>query len=385
MTGITHQKGDTVLATYAYTLDALGNRSQLVETVYGDTPTTTTSSWQYDNLGRLISETVNGQVITHEYDAVSNRIKQIQNGQVTNYSYDVNDRLVSETGARTASYTYDNQGNTLTQTVNGTPNKYSYNARDELIQADDVTFGYDIDGIRNSKSKNGVTIDYITDKNRDYAQVILEKQNNVPVASYSYGDDLISQHVNGATSYYGYDGLGSTKFLTDTTGKITDSYQYNAYGEVTSKTGNTDNNYLYAGEQFDRSLNQYYLRARYYNQDVGRFTQQDTWQGRANSPITLNKYLYANGNPVMNIDPSGNFSLGSFSASMNGYATLATMSYRSVSIGRTVISTATKPLINATVANQAVSATLAGLIFNTAVNYCNTPLTTKKQHDKTKT
>ena len=83
--------------------------------------------------------------------------------------------------------------------------------------------------------------------------MVLEKQNNVPVASYSYGDDLISQNVNGNTSYYGYDGLGSTKFLTDTTGKVTDSYQYNAYGEVTSKTGNTDNNYLYAGEQFDRS------------------------------------------------------------------------------------------------------------------------------------
>lgn len=58
LTGITHQKGDTVLATYAYTLDPLGNRSQLVETIYNDTPTTTTSSWQYDNLGRLISETV---------------------------------------------------------------------------------------------------------------------------------------------------------------------------------------------------------------------------------------------------------------------------------------------------------------------------------------
>lgn len=370
LTGITHQRGDTVLATYAYTLDALGNRSQLVETVYGDTPVTTTSTWQYDNLGRLISETVNGQVTTHEYDAVSNRIKQTQNGQVTSYSYDVNDRLISETGARTASYNYDNQGNTLTQTVNGTLNKYSYNAKDELIQADDVAFGYDIDGIRNAKSKNGVTIDYITDKNRDYAQVIVEKQNNFPVASYSYGDDLISQNVNGNTSFYGYDGLGSTKFLTDTTGKVTDSYQYNAYGEVTSKTGNTDNNYLYAGEQFDRSLNQYYLRARYYNQGIGRFTQMDTWQGRANSPITLNKYLYANSNPVMNIDPSGNFSLGEFGATMNGYATLATMSYRSVSIGRTVIGTATKPLINATVANHAVSATLAGLIYNTAKNYC---------------
>lgn len=119
---------------------------------------------------------------------------------------------------------------------------------------------------------------------------------------------MISQEVNGIISYYGYDGLGSTKFLTNQNGLISDTYQYNAYGEVTSKTGNTDNNYLYAGEQFDRSLNQYYLRARYYNQGVGRFTQMDTWQGRANSPITLNKYEDAR--PTYYTDPSGYMSLG---------------------------------------------------------------------------
>lgn len=247
---------------------------------------------------------------------------------------------------------------------------YSYNVRNELVQTDDVNFGYDIDGIRNSKAKNGVTVDYITDKNRDYAQVILEKQNNTPVASYSYGDDLISQNVNGTTSYFGYDGLGSTKFLTNQVGQITDSYQYDAYGEITDKTGNTDNIYLYTGEQFDRSLNQYYPRARYYDQGVGRFTQMDSWQGIASNPTTLNKYLYANANPIMNIDPTGNFSLGGMMSGLNGFATLSSMSYRTVSIGRTVLGAVTGPIISSTATSHVSSGALASLIAVTAVNYC---------------
>lgn len=145
---------------------------------------------------------------------------------------------------------------------------------------------------------------------------------------------MISQQVNGSISYYGYDGLGSTKFLTNQNGLISDTYQYNAYGEVTSKTGNTDNNYLYAGEQFDRSLNQYYLRARYYNQGVGRFTQMDSWQGRVNSPITLNKYLYANANPTYYTDPSGYVGLGDFSVAQSMMSNLISRGvnfYRAVS------------------------------------------------------
>lgn len=324
LTQMEHSKDNTVLARYSYTLDLQGKRTQLVEEVFGANPKTTTSTWAYDDLGRLVSETVDGSTTTHEYDAVSNRVKQIKDGVVTNYIYDVNDRLTEETGARTASYTYDKQGNTLTQTVDGVTTNYSYNAKHELVQANDVSFNYDIDGVRSSKTKDDTTISYTTDKNRDYAQVVLEKQNNQTVAAYTYGDDLISQNVAGGTSYFGYDGLGSTKFLTNDSGAITDTYQYDAYGEITSKTGTTDNNYLYTGEQYDRSLNQYYLRARYYNQGVGRFTQMDTWQGKDCTPVTLNKYTYGNASPTYFVDPSGHFGLAGFSIAMNIQSSMRT-------------------------------------------------------------
>ena len=73
-----------------------------------------------------------------------------------------------------------------------------------------------------------------------------------------------------------------------------------------NQDGATDTDYLYTGEQFDENLDQYYLRARYYDQAVGRFASMDTWKGRMQDPVTLNKYLYAANDPILYIDPTGN-------------------------------------------------------------------------------
>jgi RHS repeat-associated protein len=86
---------------------------------------------------------------------------------------------------------------------------------------------------------------------------------------------------------------------------------------VLGQTGTIENSYLFAGEQFDASLDQYYLRARYYDPSSGRFTQQDTWMGRNHDPITLHKYLYANVDPANVIDPSGQFGLASLGSTLN--------------------------------------------------------------------
>jgi RHS repeat-associated protein len=60
-----------------------------------------------------------------------------------------------------------------------------------------------------------------------------------------------------------------------------------------------------SGEQFDPDLGLYYLRARYYNPATGRFLSRDPLDGNAIDPASLHKYLYANGDPVNRIDPSG--------------------------------------------------------------------------------
>jgi len=64
---------------------------------------------------------------------------------------------------------------------------------------------------------------------------------------------------------------------------------------------------LYRGEQYDSDLGLYYLRARYYNPNTGRFMSRDPLDGNAIDPKTLHKYLYAGGDPVDKIDPRGEY------------------------------------------------------------------------------
>jgi RHS repeat-associated protein len=115
---------------------------------------------------------------------------------------------------------------------------------------------------------------------------------------------------NWVSSFYGLDGHGSVRFLTDTTGAITDTYTFDAFGNLIASTGSTPNNYLYAGEQLDPSLGFYYLRARYMNPSSGRFWTLDTYEGSRYDSASLHKYLYASANPNNNTDPSGKSVIG---------------------------------------------------------------------------
>jgi len=101
----------------------------------------------------------------------------------------------------------------------------------------------------------------------------------------------------------------SVRALTDTTSTVTDTYDYDAFGNLIHSTGTTYNNYLFAGEQFDPDLNLYYNRARYLNVSTGRFWSMDTFEGRDKSPLSLHKYLYASGDSVNRADPTGQFDL----------------------------------------------------------------------------
>ena len=94
-------------------------------------------------------------------------------------------------------------------------------------------------------------------------------------------------------SFYGYDGSGSVRYLSDTSGAVTDTFTYDAFGTLISRTGATPNDYLYAGEQFDLDLGLYYLRARYMDPNIGPSRTADTFEGVQFDPISLHKYLYA--------------------------------------------------------------------------------------------
>lgn len=343
-----------MISHYAYKLDNTGRRTVVTE------HTGRTTAYCHDELYRLKAETVfdtataltegcltpaqrTGASYTadYQYDWVGNRTYETVDGVQTAYSYDDNDRLLHTGGTV---YGYDNNGNTISETLDGDTTTFQYNGKNQLVSTNKfgaiTSFTYNSNGIRTSKTEGGVITRFIVDENRDYAQVLEEIQNNAVQVRYSYGHDLISQQRNGAKSFYHYDGLGSTRGLSDSSGVITDTYDYEAFGELLNQTGDTENSYLFTGEQFDSGLNQYYLRARYYNQAIGRFTQMDSWMGNNHDPVTLHKYAYGNADPVTYTDPTGNFGLASFGVASNIRMTLTNIQ---IDIGFSLLDAALDP------------------------------------------
>ena len=306
---LVHQDSqDATLASFDYTLSPTGERTKVTER-------TKTTTYTYDALGRLTTETIedskNGDyTASYTYDGVGNRVQSIIDGVTTQYTYDENDRLTQQGGA---TYTYDDNGNTLTQTLDTNTTSYTYNSKNQLTEQTSPTqtirYSYDSNGIRTSKTVNDVTTQYLVDSNQPYAQVLQEREEGEVTVSYTYGSDLISQTRQDKTTTYHYDGLGSARFLSDESGMFTDSYDYEAFGKLLSKEGNTTNHYKFTGEQLDEETQNYYLRARYYAPTTGRFTQMDSYMGSSADPISLHKYLYANANPTMYTDPTGHFGM----------------------------------------------------------------------------
>jgi len=291
------------ISNYAYTLGLAGNRLTVAEL------SGRSVAYGYDSLYRLTSETVtadphnNNGAASYTYDSVGNRKTfntTIPPAGGNIYTYDADDRLGSDQ--------YDADGNTINS--GGIANTYDF--ENHLTTHGGVTVVYDGDGNRVSETVGGVTTNYLVDtvNPTDYAQVVDELQSGAITRTYSYGLERISetQSISGTStaSFYGYDGHGSVRQLTNSTGAVTDTYDYDALGNLINSTGSTPNNYLFAGEQYDPALSLYYNRARYLNTTTGRFWTMDTHESFGGDPRELHKYLYASDDPINRLDPSGN-------------------------------------------------------------------------------
>ena len=118
--------------------------------------------------------------------------------------------------------------------------------------------------------------------------------------SYQLGAGIEAFQRNKRTFYYHQDEQLNTALITNRNGEIKNQYQYDAFGNGLEAVEEFLNRIRYTGQQYDQQIEQYYLRARYYKPTVGRFTQEDVYQGDG-----LNLYAYCRNNPVMYYDPSG--------------------------------------------------------------------------------
>lgn len=314
LTSVAHRAADgALLESFAYSLAPSGRRDGVIEA------DGSMVAYSYDALDRLTREVRTGAVpygIQYEYDLASNRTRMVDGGTVTHYTYDINDRLLT---AGDFTFTYDANGNTMSMSDGVSTLSYGWDVHNRLASVSDgaavTTYGYDADGNRVLQSGPGGEIAYLIDalNGTGYAQVLEERDSaNGLLAHYTYGADLHTSKRGGETRTLLYDGGLNTRLLAEN-GAVSDRYTYDAFGNLRGAAGNTANSYRFAGEHFDSAVGSTYLRARWYQPQTGRFLSRDPFGGFATDPLSQHKYLYAHATPVNANDPSGHFTLMSFS------------------------------------------------------------------------
>ena len=281
-------------------------------------------------MGRLVSESeVNGNIsnnISYEYDDYSNRSQMTVSGEedyVTTYNYSSNGHYTGllqkeskKTGdvVRDTVYTYDANGNQLTKNdPDDGLQTNTYDGLNELIGVQNgemtASYTYGYDGLRRTKTVNGKTTTHVYDGQ----ELMVDIGKSVYEADvYVRGTGLISSRAfyNGMTSdetYYLQNAHGDVVNLTSETGDKTKTYRYDAFGVEKNSDENDENPFRFSGEYFDKETGTIYLRARYYDPEIGRFISRDTVTGTANDPLSLNLYTYCRNNPIPLNDPDGHF------------------------------------------------------------------------------
>jgi RHS repeat-associated protein len=257
----------TVIAAYALTLDAVGNHTQAThnQPLFPILPNQT-NNYTHDSDNRLA--TIAGQIVTHN-----------ANGDFTGigtniYTYDFEDRLVQCSLANTSNtFIYDGLGNRLACTVNGQARHFGLDRMGALTQ------------------------------------VLTETDtNNSPVAYYVYGLGLAQRiSFGGTVATYHFNIQGSVVALTDSGGKITDSYAFDSFGVLANADGDSPQPFRYLGRYgiIDDSTGLLYARARYFSPQLGRFLTKDPVTGMDSDSQSLNRYVYALNNPLRFKDPTG--------------------------------------------------------------------------------
>jgi RHS repeat-associated protein len=230
----------------------------------------------------------------------------------TTYTYDVANQLETAVldAARTT-YTYDNNGNLEVENLAGTRTTYTWNDENQLTQVAKTgmtTNQYTFNG-------DGQRVQVVDSQGTkkpiwDIQNILLETDgSNVTQVIYTlepagYGN-LVSQRRGATTSFYLFDALGSTRKLTSSAGSVTDSYDFNAFGDNYASSGSTLNVFRWVGElgyYYDIDRLAYYLRARPYSPLIARFLSQDPLGFKGSK---WNLYEYVNGNVTILTDPGG--------------------------------------------------------------------------------
>ncbi|WP_419725664.1 polymorphic toxin-type HINT domain-containing protein [Terrisporobacter petrolearius] len=374
----TYNKNNHIMSEYLY--NNYTSTTQRDE----DSPSTIVDElreYEYDKLGRLtetnisdkVSNTISNTVYT--YDKVGNRVKEIKDGKTTTYTYNSLNQLVSsvEVGSEDSkdgseessedegeshttlsnkAYTYDLNGNQLRESdsVTNEVKCYTYDAANRMDKAMFTKAGivtlnqvntYNGNGQRVEKSENGQSTKYyyqgdsvLYTTGKADTSTELEEPEDVEKLTGVTSLNLMGASGNAIATvrdisstegekyyFYNKDMRESTTNLVNVEGKSEVAYEYTDFGETEiNGDENFYNEICYTGGIYDNKTGLYYLNARYYNPEDGRFLTEDTYRGEFTDPSSLHLYAYCTNNPISYTDPSGHFPiLLAFDAAWGAY------------------------------------------------------------------
>jgi RHS repeat-associated protein len=323
---INYGPGGVILSRFDYTYDDL-NEPVTEATLDG------TWTYTYDGAGQLIhavfastNPSVANQDLAYAYDAAGNRIETIANGVTT--AYTTNDRNEYTTVGGTT-YQYDAVGNLISETDASGTTTFSYNALSELIKVvtptDTWVYQYNALGERVSATHNGQTITYVLDPTGMGNVIAAYDSSGHLVADYAYGIGLVSQTTPVGTDYYQFNAIGSTVGLTNSSGGLDDSYTYDPFGSILSSDVTIGNPFQFVGARGviadGNGLD--FMRTRSYSAPIGRFASPD--------PVGLaggvDLYVYADNSPLNAIDPVGQAAVSVGGGFFDGFGGQVTVSH----------------------------------------------------------
>ncbi len=350
----TEHPSDGLVAEFGYVLAPAGHRVAALSSISDGLPASVRQhQYTYDSLYQLTGETLDADAgraqLSYAYDPIGNRLSRSVSGPgfgILNSStdlFDPNQQLVTDL--------YDANGNTR-QSILPSPFNLPvtdvYDFENHLAQRNAWISGeswsiaqlHDGDGRLVAQTVNGSTTYFLVDAlNPTGRSQILEELVRTgealnPIRVLTFGHDLLQQEeltlnpdntLQWQLRFQGADGQGSVRYLTDPAGAVTDVWDYDAFGNVIAHTGESANNYLFAGLRWDPNLQLYDCRARYYQPDTGRFWSRDPFPGFGVEPRSLHPYLFAANDPVNRLDPDGHFSTLSMSLGVTYGLSLRTM------------------------------------------------------------
>jgi RHS repeat-associated protein len=287
----------TPLESYNYAYDTKGNITQIT---HGGV----TTSYTYDEAGQLTSESVDGVTTEFVYDVGGNIVAK--GDDVFAYDTTWKDQLTSFNDVEIG---YDEIGNPdKTVNANGDVLLLEWAGR-QLKNADDVVYTYNADGLRTSKTVDGLKTEYTWANG-----TLVGQKSGDDVMNFVYDQDgaAIGFVLNGVAYWYLKNLQDDVTEVVDASGAIVASYVYDAWGTIVSQSGSLAdvNPIRYRGYYYDVESGLYYCQSRYYNSAWGRWLSADSLAIADYLIVDLQGaklYMYCGNNPINSTDETGEF------------------------------------------------------------------------------